>query len=288
MKNGKYRLKLMKTKYKPQLSNLNSKVYDEFLGIVILMPSKERSIMSIIKNLHISFEQILSYYECPESCKAVCCKPCIVTFTKKEYTKALENNNYQNVLITQTKRVHKKDRCCELKSLQPFRQFDHEICPVLNENKCGIYLQRPWLCRTYPFSAQAEGWSLILCQLGVEVFLDYACSLIVCGILSIREKDTLPSHVVEWATDLANGIHDPEFIVLPQNSEMGTFIEILNNFRIYLHSLSKNYRYQIREKTLSFFEICCNEQPTENIVHEYINQVKALAIEGERETAKET
>ena len=119
--------------------------------------------MMVKKAIHYNaIQNILHHYECPDTCKAECCRNGRVHIFEEEFNFLKENNH---------------ERAKDIKSdiLVPSLYVMTSPCSFLNPtNRCEIYEKRLTVCGMYPFKVNDSGISLGLqpCPLGFMIIKD--------------------------------------------------------------------------------------------------------------------
>ena len=112
--------------------------------------------------------RLQNHYTCHATCDAFCCRHDKIHFNHEEYAEILRNVDEKSSRI-----IEQKTRL----SLEAdfYREFPAGGCPLLKGSKCGIYGNRPDICRMYPFAfTEYEKIIVAPCDLGIDVLLDYA------------------------------------------------------------------------------------------------------------------
>ncbi|WP_445475643.1 YkgJ family cysteine cluster protein [Methanococcoides methylutens] len=107
-------------------------------------------------------QNILKNYECPDTCKAECCRNGRIHIFEDEFNLLKEND---------------LERTKDIKSdvLIPALYVMNTPCSFLDPvNRCDIYGRRPTVCGMYPFKVNNSGISLGLqpCPLGFMIIKD--------------------------------------------------------------------------------------------------------------------
>lgn len=195
------------------------------------LPDRERKIFKKtmrIENNIVLLKEILKFYSCPAECEAKCCRvydiPLSVTDRKK-----ISKISKTHKKIIESEVIEKSETFYGIEVRKTV--FKKMPCPFLNNDKCGIYQQRPVTCAVYPFHAYANDQDNLVidpCILGrdlmvdlirfnllrlsgddpraredFEIYLEYAKKIIV-SLLKADEKsqDDLPNMVVPDLEDL--------------------------------------------------------------------------------------
>lgn len=112
-------------------------------------------------------QEILKYYSC-HNCTA-CCKGQILSLEMNEYNKILRMSDKITKNLIQTKSARIDIGIYEL-------PLDPE-CPLLLNNKCKIYNNRPDACKRYPFEFYPLGQEieihLVICPMSVNILYDF-------------------------------------------------------------------------------------------------------------------
>jgi Fe-S-cluster containining protein len=114
-------------------------------------------------------QEILKFYQCPEWCIS-CCTDHTLNFEKKEYKNIIKTLDKELVAIIK-KNVQKADL------LEFYKKIEvKEECPLLENNKCRIYDNKPECCKKFPF-ATVNGFdgyilSLNVCPLSIQIIKD--------------------------------------------------------------------------------------------------------------------
>ncbi len=119
--------------------------------------------MMVKKAIHYNtIQNILQHYECPDTCKAECCRNGRVHIFEEEFNFLKENN-------------HERTKDIKSDILVPSLYVMTSPCSFLNlNNKCEIYENRLTVCGMYPFKVNDSGISLGLqpCPLGFMIIKD--------------------------------------------------------------------------------------------------------------------
>lgn len=121
------------------------------------------SVMMVKKAIHYNaIQNILQHYECPDTCKAECCRNGRVHIFEEEFNFLKEND---------------PEKAKDIKSdiLVPALYVMTSPCSFLNPaNRCDIYEKRLTVCGMYPFKVNDSGTSLGLqpCPLGFMIIKD--------------------------------------------------------------------------------------------------------------------
>ncbi|MFA0822736.1 MAG: YkgJ family cysteine cluster protein [Methanomethylovorans sp.] len=108
-------------------------------------------------------QEILSFYTCPPTCPAICCKVTDIDVDEKDrkiLKKAAKGNTTMIKPSTEYESRHYK--------INP-------PCPFLEHDKCSVYHRRPTICRLFPFNICHNPEALILypCDVGASLFDDF-------------------------------------------------------------------------------------------------------------------
>ncbi|NPE29439.1 YkgJ family cysteine cluster protein [Methanococcoides sp. SA1] len=121
------------------------------------------SVMMVKKAIHYNaIQNILQHYECPDACKAECCRNGRVHIFEDEFNLLKEND-------------HERTKDIKSDILVPSLYVMTSPCSFLNPtNRCEIYEKRLTVCGMYPFKVNDSGISLGLqpCPLGFMIIKD--------------------------------------------------------------------------------------------------------------------
>lgn len=112
-------------------------------------------------------DEILKYYTCPDECHGACCRYSRIRIEKKEYFKIMKSVSVEQKEIIEKKTVSMPQE------EGYYRAFPTGDCPMLEGSRCGIYEDRPSICKRFPFESSDSVISVKSCQLGMNVILDY-------------------------------------------------------------------------------------------------------------------
>ncbi len=107
-------------------------------------------------------QNILQYYECPDSCNAECCRNGRIHIFEDEFRFLKEKD-------------HEKARSIKTDILFPSLYVMDTPCSFLDPfNRCGIYEKRPTVCGMYPFKVNNTGITVGLqpCPVGFMIIRD--------------------------------------------------------------------------------------------------------------------
>ncbi|WP_394697695.1 YkgJ family cysteine cluster protein [uncultured Methanomethylovorans sp.] len=110
-----------------------------------------------------TIQEILSFYSCPSTCPAICCKVADIDVDEKD-RKILKKASIEKAAM--------------IKPSTEYGKHHYRInppCPFLEHNKCSAYDQRPTICRLFPFNICPNPRALILypCDVGASLFDDF-------------------------------------------------------------------------------------------------------------------
>lgn len=149
--------------------------------------------MMVKKAIHYNaIQNILQHYECPDTCKAECCRNGRVHIFEEEFNFLKEND---------------PEKAKDIKSdiLVPALYVMASPCSFLNPtNRCEIYEKRLTVCGMYPFKVNDSGISLGLqpCPLGFMIIKDissWAMDTISIADIPAAEK---AEKLLQWEISL--------------------------------------------------------------------------------------
>jgi|SRR5665647_2242528 len=168
------------------------------------------------------FEQMINkinnvskYYTCPNECNAMCCKKSKIRFDIDEYQKILKMVGPASREIIETQTVALP------KGSDYFRKFEGK-CPLLNDFKCDIYANRPWVCQRYPFEFLNHDYDVIIkpCSLGLKVILDYFVLLKSSYDIDIEEiTPNIDIAYGKWIEDINLGVMPVEGVAIAESKK---------------------------------------------------------------------
>ena len=172
-------------------------------------------------------QNILQYYECPETCRAECCRNGRVHIFEDEFRVLTEEDKERTQNIG-------KD------SLVPDLYVINNPCSFLSKsNRCEIYDKRPTVCGMYPFKVNSSGTSLGLqpCPLGFMIIQDLS-SWVMDTISKLCIPDDVKSKKLEeWKTTLGSYAREvSEFHIRDTVNEMQIPFDELDMLSMYLFS----------------------------------------------------
>jgi len=108
-------------------------------------------------------QEILSYYTCPSTCPAICCKVTDIDMDEKDRKMLKKASKEKAAIIIPS--TEYRGHYYKMKS----------PCPFLEHDKCSAYDQRPTICRLFPFNICHNPEALILypCDVGASLFDDF-------------------------------------------------------------------------------------------------------------------
>lgn len=188
------------------------------------------AIMAVKKAIHYHVVQnILQHYECPDTCKAYCCKNGRVHMLEDEFKvlTELDSEKAKNIIND---------------ALVPHLYMMNTPCSFLNiTNRCAAYEKRPTVCGMYPFKMNDSGVSLGLqpCPLGFLIIKDF--SIWVMDTISKTDipEDEKAAMLLQWEATLESYLVElSEFHTKPILKEMQIPFDELDMLSMFL--LSKN------------------------------------------------
>jgi Fe-S-cluster containining protein len=110
-------------------------------------------------------QEILSYYTCPSTCPAICCKIADIKMDENDLETLRQTPEY-------------KDKADWIESCNEDEEHHYKICPpcpFLGSDRCSVYDSRPALCRMFPFNICNKPDVLLLfpCDMAAGIFKDY-------------------------------------------------------------------------------------------------------------------
>ncbi|WP_440951802.1 YkgJ family cysteine cluster protein [Methanococcoides sp. FTZ1] len=186
------------------------------------------SVMMVKKAIRYSVVQnILQYYECPDSCNAECCSNGRIHIFEDEFNFLKENYNER------TKGIKSDDIIPSLYTMDT-------PCPFLDRvNRCDIHVKRPTVCGMYPFKVNSSGTSLGLqpCPVGFEVIKDLASWAMNTISKTGISEDEKAEKIMEWKNTVESYEQEAlEFHTRESLQEMQIPFEELEMFSMFLLS----------------------------------------------------
>ncbi|WP_406662025.1 YkgJ family cysteine cluster protein [Methanolobus sp. ZRKC3] len=149
--------------------------------------------MAVKKAIHYHvIQNILQHYECPDTCKAYCCKNGRVHMLEDEFKILTELN-------------HGKAKNIINDSLSPNLYMMNNPCLFLNiTDRCDAYTKRPTVCGLYPFKMNNSGFSVGLqpCPLGFMIMTDFSSWVMDTISKTNIPEDEKAEIIMKWQTDL--------------------------------------------------------------------------------------
>jgi Fe-S-cluster containining protein len=190
--------------------------------------------MDVKKAIHYNvIQNILRYYECPDTCKSYCCKNGRVHMLEDEFKILAELDKVKSKNITND-------------SLVPDLYMMNTPCSFLNlTNRCDAYKDRPTVCGMYPFKMNNSGLSSGLqpCPLGFLIITDFFSWVMDTISTSNIPEDEKAVKILQWQTSLKSyAIELSEFQTKPILKEMQIPFDELDMLSLFLFSknASKN------------------------------------------------
>ncbi|UGV41373.1 YkgJ family cysteine cluster protein [Methanococcoides orientis] len=188
------------------------------------------SVIMVKKAIHYNvIQNILQYYECPDTCKAECCRNGRVHIFEDEFNLLKEND-------------HERTNGIRSDVLYPALYIMNNPCSFLNQiNRCETYERRPTVCGMYPFKVNNSGTTLGLqpCPLGFMIIKDissWATDTISKADIPAAEK---VEKMMQWEISLESyAIEASEFHSRESLQEMQIPYDELEMLSMFL--LSKN------------------------------------------------
>nr|WP_319508655.1 YkgJ family cysteine cluster protein [uncultured Methanolobus sp.] len=184
--------------------------------------------MAVKKAIHYSvIQNILQYYECPDTCKAYCCKNGRIHMLEDEFRilTELDPGKAKNI-ITDT--------------LAPDLHTMNTPCSFLNiTNRCDAYEKRPTVCGMYPFKMNSSGLSSGLqpCPLGFLIMKDFSSWIIDTIAKTDIPEDEKAAILLQWQTTLESyAVELSEFYIKPILKEMQIPFDELDMLSMFLFS----------------------------------------------------
>lgn len=184
--------------------------------------------MMVKKAIHYNaIQNILQYYECPDTCKAECCRNGRVHIFEDEFNFLKENH---------------PEKAKDIKSdiLVPSLYVMTSPCSFLNPtNRCEIYEKRLTVCGMYPFKVNDSGISLGLqpCPLGFLIIKDissWAMDTISIADIPAAEK---VEKLLQWEISLESyAMEASDFYSRESLQEMQIPYDELEMLSIFLRS----------------------------------------------------
>ncbi|WP_094226757.1 YkgJ family cysteine cluster protein [Methanolobus psychrotolerans] len=186
------------------------------------------SSMTVKKAIHYNvIQNILRYYECPDTCKAYCCKNGRVHMLEDEFRFLTEKDQEKAKNIISDSNI-------------PHLYMMNTPCSFLNMiDRCDIYDKRPTVCGLYPFKVNNSGVSLGLqpCPLGFLIIRDFSSWIMDTISRSNIPEDEKAGKIKEWQNNLDSYETElSEFHIKPILKEMQIPFDELDILSMFLFS----------------------------------------------------
>lgn len=200
-------------------------------------------------------QEILNFYECPESCGAQCCKKSDIPLMVNDKQRiSQKGQGYRSIIKEQTKIVQSvvdgEDITNEV--------FKEKPCPFLNKNRCCIYKFKPIICTLFPFRVVNKPKSIVeivACPMGKNIVTDYTAFQLFMAFANKENPELIPS-VVNGAAKIMNGIIENGCLNFETSPVMNIEdLETLRYFLLYLKTETIESRMARRGSLLSLVNL---------------------------------